>query len=83
MSDNGSLADASSTTGRLRLRKEKVGFRAAGKGEGNGGGEEGAEESSDSSCGASDENKARSAAGGLEGADADEDAGALAVTTSE
>ena len=68
MSDNGSLAGTSSSAGRLRLRKENAGFREAGIGDGRRGGDEGADESSESSCRASEENKAFSAAAGLEGA---------------
>ena len=79
MSDKGSLAEPSSTLGRLRLRKEKAGFREAGFGDGSGGGEEGGDESSESpSWSASEEKIARSAAAGLEGA-VTEDAGASEV----
>ena len=71
MSDKGSLAEPSSRAGRLRLRKENAGFREPGIGDGrrggDEGGDEGADESSESSCSASEENKAFSAAGGLEG----------------
>lgn len=78
ISESGSFAEPSSRVDRLRLRKEKAGLCNTFLGVGSRGGEEGGDESGESSsCGASEEKRARSAAEGLEGAVTDEDVEAL------